>query len=216
MQIDLRVSQLLNSRLCHDLVGASGAVSAGLELMNELGLDAPDADSSLAMTVNSAGQLASRLAFFRMAFGSGGGTGGPPLMDARALTSTYMADYGMELDWPAGFDGIDGGGVSSDGARLLMNMVLMGKESLPRGGKVNVRLAAVDGGVGMAVTANGVGATVRDATRAALVPGTATANLTPHTVQAYFTAALAMALGSGLEVTMNADEVRLAAWQSAL
>ena len=32
-QIDLRVAELMASRLCHDLVGPIGAVNNGLELM---------------------------------------------------------------------------------------------------------------------------------------------------------------------------------------
>ena len=32
-QIDMRVAELLASRLCHDLVGPIGAVNNGMELM---------------------------------------------------------------------------------------------------------------------------------------------------------------------------------------
>ena len=35
MQIDLKVAQLLSSRICHDLAGPIGAVNTGLELMEE-------------------------------------------------------------------------------------------------------------------------------------------------------------------------------------
>jgi hypothetical protein len=35
VKIDLRVAELLTSRLCHDLVGPIGAVGNGLELLTE-------------------------------------------------------------------------------------------------------------------------------------------------------------------------------------
>ena len=39
MKIDVVGSQLLCSRLCHDLVGPSGGITAGIELMAEDGGD---------------------------------------------------------------------------------------------------------------------------------------------------------------------------------
>ena len=35
MQINLKMAQLLSSRLCHDLIGPVVAISGGLELMEE-------------------------------------------------------------------------------------------------------------------------------------------------------------------------------------
>ncbi len=37
MQVDLKVIQLLSSRLCHDLIGPAGAVQNGIELFEEMG-----------------------------------------------------------------------------------------------------------------------------------------------------------------------------------
>lgn len=206
MLIDLRVSQLLCSRLCHDLVGAAGAVAAGLELAGDLGLASPDAADAFAMTVNSSSQLSARLAFFRVAFG-GGGTS---LAAARTVAGTYLADHGTALDWPEATPEIDrvAGG---DGARLVLNLVLLGKEALPRGGSVAVHLAPVEGGIGVAVVASGVGARVRAADRDAMAPGFPAGELTPHTVHAYFTASLAASLGGAVEIGEAAGEVRLAA-----
>lgn len=211
MRIDLRVSQLLCSRLCHDLVGASGAVAAGLELVGDLGLASEDSAAAFDMTVNSSRQLSARLAFFRMAFGSGGGQGGQPLTAARAVAEGYLADHGAALDWPDVFPGVAADAAGGDAAKLLLNLVLMGKEALPRGGRVAVHLAPVEGGLGAAVTASGPGARVRPADREAMAAGFAAEDLTPHTVHAYFTACLAQTLGGAVEVGEAADEVRLAA-----
>ena len=210
MKIDLRVSQLLNSRLCHDVVGASGAVNAGLELLDDMGLVGADADSALAMTVNSAKQLSVRLAFFRMAFGSGGGKSGPPLLAARQLAEDYLAEHNTDLDWPQAFDGVDGAEIDSDTAKLVLNLVLAAKEALPRGGTLAVRLGVVEGGVGVALTARGVGARLRDADKEAMKPGFPADRLTPHTVQAHFTACLADFLGTAVEIEEKDDEVHLA------
>ena len=58
MQVDLRVAQLLSSRLCHDLVGPIGAVNTGLELFQE-GFD--DDEKALGLVADSAGEATRRL-----------------------------------------------------------------------------------------------------------------------------------------------------------
>ena len=73
MQINLKMAQLLSSRLCHDLIGPVVAISGGLELMEE-GME--DTAPALELMAKSASQATRRLAFFRIAFGSGAGEGG--------------------------------------------------------------------------------------------------------------------------------------------
>jgi len=60
MNVDLKVAQLLASRLCHDLVGPIGAINAGLELMEDgyagnLGGSVGDDPAARDLLANSAG-----------------------------------------------------------------------------------------------------------------------------------------------------------------
>ena len=68
MSADLNLSQLLSSRICHDLVGAAGAINAGIELICE---DPGEIDAPLGLMAASAAQVTRRLSFFRIAFGFG-------------------------------------------------------------------------------------------------------------------------------------------------
>src|SRR3546814_5580031 len=58
-QIDLRILELVCSRLCHDLVGPVGAVNNGIELLEEF--DPSMADDVLPLLRNSARQAWRRL-----------------------------------------------------------------------------------------------------------------------------------------------------------
>ncbi|MBT3399944.1 MAG: hypothetical protein HN420_08150 [Rhodospirillaceae bacterium] len=48
-KIELRIAELLASRLCHDLISPVGAVNSGIELMTEFG-DGPECESMALIT----------------------------------------------------------------------------------------------------------------------------------------------------------------------
>lgn len=213
VQIELGVAQLLCSRLCHDLIGPLGAVNAGLELMEDQSLGGGVAGEAMDLLKNSARQAASRLAFYRMAFGSGSGGGGAtPLEEARILTVDLLADRKVDLDWPENIVLPPNASISPTGAKLLLNLVLLALEMVPRTGVIQVRFASLPEGVGAALTATGPGARIKDEIRTAMEPGAERVALSAHNVQAHFARCLADFCGSGLEVAVGAeDEVKLAA-----
>ena len=70
-KIQLRVAELMCSRLCHDLISPISAINNGIELMNEN--DEGIIDSSIELLGTSAKQALDRLSFYRVAFGLAGG-----------------------------------------------------------------------------------------------------------------------------------------------
>jgi histidine phosphotransferase ChpT len=162
MQIDLKVAQLLSSRICHDLVGSIGAVNAGLELMAE-GLDADGAAKEL--TVRSANEANLRLAFFRAAFGFGSSalvTAGwnSALEEARTLAEGLLKNSKVKLEWQSPPLDMVGPAIPT-AIKIILNLVLMAFESLPRGGKVRLSFAMLKEGFGVGLTFSGEGATLK-------------------------------------------------------
>lgn len=208
MLMDLRIAQLLCSRVCHDLIGPVGAVNSGIELMAE---DGAMADDALAMVARSGAQASRRLAFFRVAFGLGGATGPRAVDEARALTAALFDKGRAGLDWPAEATRCAEGMIGPGAIKLLLNLVLLGADCLPRGGAVAVRAAPMADGVGVAVTAAGQGARLRDGVAAAMAAEAMPEALSAHTVTAGFAQGLARALGTVIEVSGDDGEVRFAA-----
>ncbi len=210
MLVDFKVVQLLCSRICHDLIGPAGAVSVGIELFGEApsGEDGPD--EHLEMVADSARQLSRRLSFFRVAFGFSGGNG--RLDDARGLAFDMLENGRVELDWPQ-----DSGlslkrDIKSDVVKLVLNMVLLGIDSLPRGGGLNVHFAELAEGLGIAMTATGNGARIKDDLYACLAANVPVEELTAYNVHGYFAARLAESLDSEIEISHSrTDQVNLAA-----
>ena len=110
-------------------------------------------------------------------------------------------------DWP----GDEGGPVSPVGAAMLLNLVLVAMDALPRGGAVCVRLAVLDEGIGAALTASGDGARLSEDMSRATGPDIAEAELSAGNVPAYLVWRLADDAGVSIEISDGAGEVHLAA-----
>ncbi len=131
-----RLAELLCARLCHDLAGAVGAVSAGAELLADEGMDSPMAGEAISLLGDSAASMTARLRFLRLALGPSSSSGPS---EARPLTMAYLEkgypQGNWKLDWPADQSGID----SPELAKLLLNLICLAQDSLPRGGVIVVR-----------------------------------------------------------------------------
>ena len=210
VQIDLRVAELLASRLCHDLVGPIGAVNNGIELIEDE--DPGMIGEALKLTANSARQAANTLQFFRLAYGMTGSQVGGDLGELRDLVSGYLGSGGpgkISLDWSVR---TNPAGAPEGLGKLVLNMVALASEGLPKGGGLNVAVGAGTGagtgaaGLEVSVTAAGPGAKLREETVPALHPDVPVGDLTPRNVQGYFTRILARRAGGDLAVDTGQPE----------
>ncbi len=204
--IDMRVAELLASRLCHDLVGPIGAVNNGMELLEDedLGMS----DDAIQLSAKSARQAANILQCYRLAYGMAGGRIGEDMGALRELATGFLATTKTTLDWPAveqpAEDMPEGLG------KLLLNVIVLGEECLPRGGSLGVSLAGGGTGLEVAVTAQGTGARLREESQLVLIDDVIIEELTPRNVHGYFTRLLAKRMGSDLIIdTPGTDSLRL-------
>ncbi len=196
VKLELRVVELLCSRLCHDLISPVSAANNGIELLTEFGEDLEG--DAIPLIAESAKTAATRLEFFRAAYGLPGGEADVPLSLAQRLATELTQANGNVLGWvdKAGADG----GAPEGTARLALNMVLLAGEALPRGGRIDVLLAQPPAPPLM-VAAAGEGAALSAESLDALVLRPDTSDLTARSVHAYFTMRLANAWG----MTVAAD-----------
>ncbi len=85
------VSELICTRLSHDLIGNIGAVANAVELLEEGDMDFMDDIKSILKT--SSGVLAARLKFFRMAFGLDNANS-EDLRQIETVTAAYLSTVG--------------------------------------------------------------------------------------------------------------------------
>lgn len=202
MNIDLKVAQLLCSRVCHDLISPAGAINAGLELMAEN--PKGDIADAMALSSESARQLTAKLSFFRAAFGA---TSQAMTLDQLiGLGRGFVGQGGVRIDAPNA-EGTST--VPAAGVRLALAIVMLGVGALPRGGALELRIAALPDGLGIALKASGKGAALKDDVKTALALPDADA-LTARNVHGYLAAALAAERGAGIEIAEDADVVQIA------
>lgn len=153
------LAELLCARLCHDLAGPVGAAAAGAELVEESGTACDS--QTLGLVSASAATAVARLKFLRGALG-------PASMSRqsadtlRTLISDYLCTAGIpiSLDWSLNIADVNG-----EQARLLLNLILLARDGLPRGGTILVKPLVPEG---IGVAAHGKDAGLSAEVRAAL------------------------------------------------
>ena len=196
LTIDMRVSELLASRLCHDLAGPIAAIGNGAELLDD---DDPDFVRQAAVLIgDSARTAAKRLQLFRYVYGfSSGAVAGPP---PHVLAAEYFAGGPVACDYPDAIRQLD-----PAWQRLGCGLLIVAGEAMPRGGKLTL---AVEGGA-IAVAGIGEGAGPSTEIAEALMLKTPIEALTSRTIGAHFAGLLAQLLGRQLLVTADPGGFRI-------
>jgi histidine phosphotransferase ChpT len=191
VKVDLRVIELLASRLCHDLISPIGAVNNGLELLEDK--DSGMADDALELSIKSARRAADLLQAFRVSVGGAGNQASFRLADARNMAAGLLEGGKVRLDWPTDQDSVAAPGLP----KLMLNLIMLAGECLPRGGSIAVAIAPAGSRVEARVTAAGQGARLPAEMQASFAGDADIGELTPKTVLGYFSARLSEALGGG-------------------
>ena len=214
---DLRLAQLMCARICHDLIGAAGAIESGIELLDEdRGEDPGDVADIHDLIGLSGRQLNRRLAFYRLAFGFTG-TGGAgagqegSLADARRVTAGLIENSRVALRWNAkdGSSACDDARCPAAVLRLLLCAVLIAGDALFRGGELGVTIVGGRRSRQFAIDAAGRGARVAKPIIDALAADARLDEVTARTVHAYYLGRLIRRLGARLDITQTTDGFRL-------
>ncbi len=206
MDIDVKVAQLLVSRVCHDLAGGVGALRAGAELLAEG--ETSSHLEALELISYSAEQTVRSLQFLRVAFGAGGGDGHViALVQLKTLVVEHLGGKRLSFQWE-GEDGV----LPLDAAKLLLSLCLLASDALPRGGVIVTEIRDLGTHVGFAIRAQGEGACLITDVKAAISAKGNTDALSARTVHGYFAAVIAENMGANVEIETDIEnEVRLAA-----
>jgi histidine phosphotransferase ChpT len=193
----LELAALLCSRVCHDLISPVGAIVNGLEVLDD-NPKPEDRDFALDLIRKSAKTASARLQFCRLAFGAAGSSGAQiDLGDAQTMARGHLEDGKTTIAW-----NLPRLLLPKNRVKLLLNMLVIAQQTIPRGGVLTVDPVGEGGGLGFRVTARGLNARVPQNIADILSSGHAAA-VDAHAVQPYYTRLLAQSCG--LKVVLAAE-----------
>jgi histidine phosphotransferase ChpT len=202
----LDLAALLCSRVCHDLISPVGAIVNGLEVLEEA-KDEETKNFALELIKKSANNASAKLQFCRIAFGAAGSAGAQiDLGDAQTVARGFLEDEKTKLAW-----NLPRVLMMKNKVKLLLNMLLIAAQSIPRGGQLTVDPIGEGDGMSFKVTAAGTNAKILATTPPLLAGEIGDEPLNAHHIQPFYAGLLARAVGVTATMTMAGDTVVVAA-----
>jgi histidine phosphotransferase ChpT len=201
------LAALLCSRVCHDIAGPTSAMGAALSVLDDESATDMHTDA-IDLLRTGAVQIRNKLEYVRVCFGAAGSRGGDvALTELKGLTDAMFGDARATVSWKS----VDGD-IDKLVARVLLNLVWLGVEALPRGGEVVIETASSgDGGARLRVVSTG--ARLRfDAAYVGAFEGAAPENgFDGRSIQPYYAGLLARESGGRAEASQSEERLEIAA-----
>jgi histidine phosphotransferase ChpT len=202
----LDLAALLCSRVCHDLISPVGAIVNGLEVLAEA-KDEETKTFALDLIRKSANTASAKLQFCRIAFGAAGSAGAQiDLGDAQTISRGFLEDEKTKLAW-----NLPRTLLAKNRVKLLLNMLLIAGQAIPRGGQLTVDPIGSGESLGFKVSAAGVNAKIPPAVPALLAAEAGPEALDAHRIQPFYAGLLARACGVKATMAMDGEVVVVAA-----
>lgn len=202
----LELAAYLCSRVCHDVISPVGAITNGLELLDD---DSDEQMRGFAMDLikKSASQASAKLQFARLAFGAAGSAGAEiDLADAQNVAQGFLAGSKAQLTWNA-----PRVVMPKNRVKLLLNLLLTAQQAIPRGGSIDV---AITGDVASPTfTLRSCGTNARIPVEAAsFFAGTHEDKpIDAHSIQPYYAALVADEASMRVTIAQDGDTVSISA-----
>jgi len=200
------LAALISAKLCHDLAGPVSALGAALSVLDDEGA-ADMREDALALVRTGARQAQAKLEFARLALGAGGSA--PSLMDMSMIQKLADAMFGeakADLVWKT-----EAGALQKPAARVLLNLVWLAIDAVPRGGTVSVEASASDAGARLRIVASGPRARLDPAYEKALSGESPEGGLDARSIQPYYAGLIARENGGRAQARVEEERVELAA-----
>ena len=165
-------------------------------------------DDAIDLLRTGAQSIRNKLEYARVCFGAGGSRGGEMSIDEiKALAEPMFADARPDLSWRS-----ESGAIDRVAARILLNLIWLAVESLPRGGVVSVEAASSgDGGARLRIVAAGPRIRLDDGHRGALEGERPADGYDGRSIQPYYAGLLAREAGGRAHATAAEDRAEFTA-----
>lgn len=200
---DLRVLELLASRICHDLISPVGAINNGIELLEEMGSEV--GEEAVKLIGHSADQASRRLKLFRLCYGSAGADSNLTCDDVLVCMRDYLNGSKVTINWDS-YALKSLSGLPRGTPKVLLNTVIIAAEVLVNGGALDISADNTEDGKRLLIVASGRGAGTRPDAEEPLGGSVMVENLTAKSVHPYVTGKFAQQYGARVVWRVVSDE----------
>lgn len=196
------LSALMCARICHDLVSPIGALGTALEVLgDETNKDMHE--DALDLIRMSAGQASHKLQYLRLAFGASGSS--PGIIATEELKRLVHGMYGdgkIDIVWNEQV-----GGLEKTRARLVLNLVMLAVQSIPRGGQLMITVKKEGEHEHITLRSEGPKSRLNPAIKSTLAGGAPEDGFDGRTIQPFFTGMIIRELKGTLSTHVDEDAV---------
>lgn len=197
MEGELEFSELLMSKLCHDLAGPIGAINNGVELLKDEGQAFHE--ESMDLIEISSKDVVARLLYFRQAYGKI--QNGISIETMKDIVSNFYINKNLTFIWPE-MHGDTGAMqiIKPEIVKLILNSLLIVSGSLIHGGSISIKIKSNKNDIGVKIHGKGKSIKIHEYIVKALTNNMDETELCSRNVQAYMTYMLAKKAGSKIKI----------------
>ncbi len=201
---ELTLMSLISSKICHDLISPIGALANGVEVLSED--DDPDMrEHAMVLLQTSVEQASAKLQFARLAYGASGSLGQE--IDLREAENALKLLYGkskQQIIWNVPAEPFDRNVV-----KLLLNLVYIAVDCIPRGGEVSVSHSSKDEKTIFNIEISGDRAKFNDGAEMAFNKELNPEELDARSIQPFLTTWLAKQVGAKIDVEAKENQISI-------
>ncbi len=188
------LASLISSRICHDLISPIGALNTAIEVLDDTESKEMHEDA-LKLIKLAASEASAKLSYLRIALGTNSTSKGVMNLDKlKLITENMFNTEKFSFNWDVSEIKLE-----KSIARILLNILMLAIQSIPRGGKVTIKIEEKSDKLKLVTSANGIKSRLDKQTEDAFKGIIPSEEIDGRVIQSFFTGILIDDLNGRIE-----------------
>ena len=188
------LASLISSRICHDLISPIGALNTAIEVLDDTESKEMHEDA-LKLIKLAASEASAKLSYLRIALGTNSTSKGVMNLDKlKLITENMFNTEKFSFNWDVSEIKLE-----KSIARILLNILMLSIQSIPRGGKVTIKIEEKSDKLKLVTSANGIKSRLDKQTEDAFKGIIPSEEIDGRVIQSFFTGILIDDLNGRIE-----------------
>lgn len=188
------LASLISSRICHDLISPIGALNTAIEVLDDTESKEMHEDA-LKLIKLAASEASAKLSYLRIALGTNSTSKGVMNLDKlKLITENMFNTEKFSFNWDVSEIKLE-----KSIARILLNILMLAIQSIPRGGKITIKIEEKYDKLKLVTSANGIKSRLDKQTEDAFKGTIPSEEIDGRVIQSYFTRILIDDLNGQIE-----------------